>query len=135
MEKYSKQKRPKPKEKKVIDEWFRDLELNIIAERGISPKLNGFKWIYTEEEIDQSWKPAIRVTLNLYVRWFPGSFIEEKQHTLAWHYSNVEPGTEFKGSQELLDILYHLVHNTLLQVIDGDHVIEIKSSAKKRGNR
>jgi trehalose 6-phosphate synthase/phosphatase len=56
----------------------------------------------------------------------PRSFVEEKNHTLAWHYRNVDPELGFIRSRELLDSLDHLIRNSQLQVVDGNKVIEIR---------
>ena len=40
--------------------------------------------------------------LELFVTRCAGSFIEEKQNTLAWHYRNTDPGLGFMRSRELL---------------------------------
>lgn len=63
----------------------------------------------------------------------PGSFIEEKKHTLAWHYRNVEDDLGFVRSRELLDNLFHLIRNGHLQVIDGKKVIEIRVAGIDKG--
>ena len=64
----------------------------------------------------------------------PGSFLEEKTHTLAWHYRNVLPDLGFIRSRELLDNLHHLVRNTSLQIIDGNKVIEVRISGVDKGS-
>ena len=60
--------------------------------------------------------------------------MEEKTHTLAWHYRNVHPELGFIRSRELLDNLHHLVRNTPLQVIDGNKVIEVRISGVDKGS-
>lgn len=116
----------------ILEEWFRDLPVNLVAEHGASIKLSGQKWVH-EKEIDQSWKPLIRPTLELFAQRCPGSFIEEKNHTLAWHYRNVESDMGFVRSRELLDNLYHLVRNAHLQIIDGNKVIEVRVAGVDKG--
>ena len=86
-----------------------------------------------EKDIDQSWKPMLRPTLEIFVKRSPRSFIEEKSHTLAWHYRNVEPDLGFVRSRELLDSLFHLIRNGQLQVIDGNKVIEIRVAGIDKG--
>ena len=72
--------------------------------------------------------------MDLYVQRSPGSFVEEKTHTLAWHYRNVHPELGFIRSRELLDNLHHLVRNTPLQIIDGNKVIEVRISGVDKGS-
>ncbi|MBT1702606.1 bifunctional alpha,alpha-trehalose-phosphate synthase (UDP-forming)/trehalose-phosphatase [Chryseosolibacter indicus] len=116
-----------------LDSWFRELDINLVAEHGAAIRLRNSEWKY-EREIDQSWKPIIKPTLDLYMQRSPGSFIEEKNHTLAWHYRNVESELGFIRSRELLDNLHHMVRNSQLQIIDGNKVIEVRVSGVDKGS-
>jgi trehalose 6-phosphate synthase/phosphatase len=116
----------------TLEEWFRNLPINLVAEHGASIKLRNGAW-HHEKEVDQTWKPRIRPTLELFSQRSPGSFIEEKIHTLAWHYRNVDPELGFVRSRELLDNLHHLLRNTPLHIIDGNKVIEIRMAGVDKG--
>lgn len=116
----------------MLDEWFHDIPVTLVAEHGASIKRVRQGWIQ-EKEIDQTWKPMLRPTLEMFVKRSPRSFIEEKNHTLAWHYRNVEPELGFTRSRELLDNLFHLIRNAQLQVIDGNKVIEIRVAGIDKG--
>lgn len=116
----------------ILGDWFQHLPVNLVAEHGAAIKRTGQNWIY-EKDIDQSWKPVIRPTLEMFVKRCPGSFIEEKKHTLAWHYRNVHPDLGFGRSRELLDNLLHLVRNVHLQVVDGNKVIEVRVAGVDKG--
>jgi trehalose 6-phosphate synthase/phosphatase len=116
----------------MLEEWFHDLPVNLVAEHGAAIKRIQQGWIQ-EKDIDQSWKKNLRPTLEMFVKRSPRSFIEEKSHTLAWHYRNVEPELGFTRSRELLDNLFHLIRNAQLQVIDGNKVIEIRVAGIDKG--
>lgn len=116
----------------ILDEWFKDIPVNLVAEHGASIRRVQQEWIQ-EKEIDQSWKPNLRPTLEMFVKRCPRSFIEEKNHTLAWHYRNVDAELGFVRSRELLDSLFHLIRNAQLQVIDGNKVIEIRVAGIDKG--
>ena len=117
----------------TLEEWFNDLPVNLVAEHGASVRMKNGQWVH-HREIDQSWKPIMRPTMELYAQRSPGSFLEEKTHTLAWHYRNVHPELGFIRSRELLDNLHHLVRNTPLQIIDGNKVIEVRISGVDKGS-
>jgi trehalose 6-phosphate synthase/phosphatase len=116
-----------------LDEWFSDLPLNLVAEHGVAVRLKNGIW-QLEREIDQSWKPNIRPTLELFSQRSPGSFIEEKNNTLAWHYRNVDSELGFVRSRELLDSLHHMIRNAHLQIIDGNKVIEVRVAGIDKGS-
>lgn len=116
----------------VLEDWFSKLPVNLVAEHGASIRVIGGEWVH-EKQNDQLWKQNIRPTLELFAQRSPGSFIEEKNHTLAWHYRNVERDLGFVRSRELLDSLFHLVRNANLQVIDGNKVIEVRVAGVDKG--
>lgn len=116
----------------ILEEWFSEVPVNLVAEHGASVRMCGEKWIHGNA-IDQSWKPLVRPTFDLFVQRCPGAFVEEKNHTLAWHYRNVDPELGFVRSRELIDSLYHLIRNAQLQVIDGNKVIEVRVAGIDKG--
>lgn len=116
----------------TLETWFHDLPINLVAEHGASIRLRDGSWKH-EREIDQSWKPRIRPTMELFTQRSPGSMIEEKNHTMAWHYRNVDPELGFVRSRELLDNLHHLLRNTPLNIVDGNKVIEVRMAGVDKG--
>lgn len=118
---------------RTLQEWFGHLPVTLVGEHGAAIRRKEDTWEVTEEH-DQSWKPLIRPTLEMFIKRCPGSFIEEKNHTLAWHYRKVEDELGFTRSRELLDNLFHLVRNVQLQVIDGKKVIEVRIAGIDKGN-
>jgi trehalose 6-phosphate synthase/phosphatase len=117
----------------VLEDWFKNIPLNLVAEHGAAIKRAGQDHWIQEKEIDQTWKPEIRPTLQMFVQRCPGSFIEEKNHTLAWHYRNADPELGFVRSRELLDNLFHLLRNAHVQVLDGNKVIEVRVAGIDKG--
>jgi trehalose 6-phosphate synthase/phosphatase len=116
----------------VLDQWLGHLPLHLVAEHGASYKLKGENWQHYTDT-DSSWKGLIRSTFELYTKRSPGAFIEEKDHTIAWHYRGVDKELGFIRSRELLDNLHHLVRNTHLNVLDGHKVIEIRAAGIDKG--
>jgi trehalose 6-phosphate synthase/phosphatase len=116
----------------ILENWFHDIPATLVAEHGAAIRRIDHVWSQ-EKEIDQSWKSIIRPTMEMFTKRSPGSFIEEKNHTLAWHYRTVEPELGFIRSRELLDTLFHLVRNGQLQIMDGNKVIEVRLSGVDKG--
>jgi trehalose 6-phosphate synthase/phosphatase len=120
------------RDSKTLDSWFHNLPVNLVAEHGATIRTKNGEWT-DQKEVDQSWKPIIRPTLELFTQRSPGSFIEEKNHTLAWHYRNVNPELGFVRSRELLDNLHHMLRNSQLHIIDGNKVIEVRMAGVDKG--
>jgi trehalose 6-phosphate synthase/phosphatase len=75
----------------------------------------------------------IRPVLESFVDRTPGSFIEEKNYSLAWHYRNTDPDFGKKRATELTTVLTSLIANDDLTVLSGNKVLEIKNSGVNKG--
>jgi trehalose 6-phosphate synthase/phosphatase len=121
------------RDKETLSKWFEgDWRLGFIAEHGVwYKKVNG-DWNMVET-INKDWMEIIRPTIEFYVDRTPGSFIEEKNYSLVWHYRDADPDLGIQRSLELKDELQSLVSNLNLEIMDGDKVIEIKNSGINKG--
>ena len=63
----------------------------------------------------------------------PGSFIEEKSFSLAWHYRKADSGLGELRAQEIIHNLNHVLSGSGLQLLQGSKVIEIKSMHIHKG--
>lgn len=115
-----------------LENWFGDLPITLVSEHGASVKEVGESWVDCVPG-EQAWKENLRSVLDLFCQRSPGSFIEEKKHTMAWHYRNVDPELGFIRSRELVDSLHHMLRNAPLQIIDGNKVIEIRIPGVNKG--
>jgi trehalose 6-phosphate synthase/phosphatase len=120
------------RDKETIGEWMKNLPVDIVAEHGMWMKLNGQDFEPTVN-LSNAWKKEIRETLDWYVDRTPGSFVEEKGHSLVWHYRKVETGLGEVRTRELTSHLKYLTNNKNLQVMEGNKVLEIKSSEVNKG--
>jgi len=117
----------------TLEEWLDEFNIDLIAEHGIKTKRAGAKWEVNGDLQDSSWKNEARDILEFYIQRTPGSFLEEKEHTLVWHYRKVEKGLGDLRSSELSSHLKHFMTNKGLDVIEGDHVVEVKPSVINKG--
>ena len=120
------------RDSRSLNTWFGALPINLISEHGAGIRMRTQEWQYGQES-DQSWKAFIKPTLEAFARRSPGSFVEEKRHTLVWHYRSVNSELGFIRSREMIDVLHHLTRNTNLNVIDGNKVIEVRMSGIDKG--
>lgn len=116
-----------------LERWFGWLPVTLVGEHGAWVRPRGARgW----EEIvprDDSWKAQIREVVQSFVERVPGSFIEEKDHSLAWHYRRADVGSGMEAAKELIETLTSLTANLDLQVLPGNKVVEIKSSRASKG--
>ena len=119
------------RDKETLEDWLGNLTDGLSGEHGIWIKDNG-EW-KTQENLSIEWKVDIRPILELFVDRTPGSFIEEKNYSLAWHYRKVDPALSAVRVGELKDALSHITVNLEVGVLEGNKVIEIKYSAINKG--
>jgi trehalose 6-phosphate synthase/phosphatase len=75
----------------------------------------------------------IRPVLESFVDRTPGSFIEDKNYSLAWHYRKTDPDFGNLRATELATVLTSLIGTDDLSVLSGNKVMEIKSSNVNKG--
>lgn len=111
-----------------------DYPIAMAAEHGMWFKEKGGKWtINPDLPEDDSWKEEARTVINFYVDRTPGSFLEEKENSLVWHYRKVEPGLAAFRSSELNSHLKHKMAEKEIEVMSGNAVIEVKPMASNKG--
>ena len=120
------------RDKDNMEDWLGHLNIDIIAEHGVWIKQKNAGW-QTVLSLMDDWKSDIRLILELYVDRTPGSFIEEKDYSLVWHYRKVETGLGELRARELVSHLNFLATNSNLQVLDGQMAVEVKAQEINKG--
>jgi trehalose 6-phosphate synthase/phosphatase len=120
------------RDKDTFSKWFLAKKYNMIVEHGVWLSKNGeeFKLL---ENVKKDWMDKIRPVLESFMDRTPGSFIEEKNYSLAWHYRKTDPDFGQKRATELNTVLTSLIANDDLSVLNGNKVMEIKSSNVNKG--
>jgi trehalose 6-phosphate synthase/phosphatase len=120
------------RKKETLAQWFGNLPVDIIAEHGA--------WLREEQtwttanNLSQDWKTEFYPMLQQFDMRTPGSFIEEKDYSLAWHYRKVDKGLAELRAKEMMSNLKYTAADRGLQLLEGNKVIEIKSASINKGN-
>lgn len=115
-----------------LEEWLGDLNLTMLAEHGLWLRTPGQEWSMTVS-LNNDWKDQIRHVLEIYTDRMPGSFIEEKDYALAFHYRQSEPDLVATKYREIHDTLASMTHSMELSLQEGNKVLEIKDSRSNKG--
>ncbi|MDT8358365.1 MAG: trehalose-phosphatase [Methanomicrobiaceae archaeon] len=116
----------------ALDRWFGSLALGIIAEHGAWVREPGGEW-EVDMQVESGWKAWIREILNLFVDRTPGSFIEEKDFSLSWHYRRSDPSLGEARANELRTEIAPLLEDGTFEILEGDRVMEVRASGVNKG--
>jgi len=119
------------RDRDTLQEWLGPLKIDMAAEHGVWIKRNG-EWALNPG-LASDWKSEIRDVLENMVERTPGSFIEEKDFSIAWHYRRIDKEFGEKRVREFRDVLLYLTANLDLQVLEGNKVVEIKNAGVNKG--
>ncbi len=120
------------RDRDTIQKWFGHKDYTLITEHGAWLKENGKDWELMER-VDNKWFESICPILESFTDRTPGSLVEEKRYSLAWHFRNVDPDLGKKRSTELKTTIQQLIANHNLEILEGDKVLEIKVSGVSKG--
>lgn len=120
------------RDKHTLGEWFGDLDLHLIAAHGLWLRHPNQEWTMTVS-LDNDWKDSVRHILELYTDRMPGSLIEEKDFSLAWHYRQCDPDIVTVKLGELKGALRSMTQSMSLGIQEGNKVLEVKDSKVNKG--
>jgi trehalose 6-phosphate synthase/phosphatase len=118
-----------------LDRWFGMVRgIWMAAEHGAEMKrASASVWEPLREQVPTDWKATVMPILEHFVDRTPGSYVEEKKYSVAWHYRTAEP--EFGGwlANELVSMLEAMLAETELRAFRGEKVVEVKPVWANKG--
>jgi len=143
------------RDRATLEQWFGNLPVGLAAEHGFffkpneaggAPQGNPLQgssgslqtvdengWIFPGH-VDLSWMTRIVPILQHFTERTPGSFFEEKETSLTWHYRSTDRETSFGAfrAQELRNVLDNTT--TPAQVIMGEKSVEVRPFESSNSN-
>jgi trehalose 6-phosphate synthase/phosphatase len=117
----------------TLENWFKSSKIGIVAEHGAMYKRpDQQNWISKQQD-GTDWKENVKECIDKYLNLIPGSFIEEKKYSIAWHYRAIENIDEESIRLALSKELMLLNTNDQFDILHGNKVIEIKSNLTNKG--
>ncbi len=120
------------RDKETLQNWFGNLNVALVAEHGVWIKEKDHDWKITGPLIND-WKAQIVPILELFVDRVPGSFVEEKDYSIVWHYRKADAELGSLRAKELTDDLVNFMANIDVQVLQGSKVVEVRCSGANKG--
>ncbi len=83
-------------------------------------------WEQSHHSISDEWKKRVSAILEHFVARTPGSFVEEKEFSLVWHYRMSE--SEFGDwlANDLVANLEHMLADSPVKAVKGQKTVEVK---------
>jgi len=108
-----------------LQEWFGALAIDLWAEHGAFHYPAGGGW--SQLAISSvAWLDVLRRVFDDVAAGTPGSFVEEKRLSLAWHYRLADPNLASCRAGELRRRVAAIAPITEVDVLDGDKVVEVR---------
>ncbi len=117
----------------TLDRWLGQIDVSLVGDHGLWYKAKNSEWKQTIS-IDNIWKERIRHVLEIFVDRMPGSFIEEKTHSIAFHYRKCEPEMVSVKMSEIKDALFSIKGNHPIEIQEGHMVLEVKDQRVNKGH-
>ncbi|TGE35793.1 bifunctional alpha,alpha-trehalose-phosphate synthase (UDP-forming)/trehalose-phosphatase [Desulfosporosinus fructosivorans] len=121
------------RDRAILETWVGFLNITLVAEHGAWIKKGGEPWRLSKPQF-KSWKCQLMPMLEMYVDKLPGSFIEEKEFSLAWHYRQADSKLSAACARELMDGLMAFTSNINLHILQGNKVLEVRNSEVTKGS-
>jgi trehalose 6-phosphate synthase/phosphatase len=119
-----------------LDRWFGSIpRLWLAAEHGsMTRSPNGAAhWDAPRNGKSAEWKQRVAAILDHFTDRTPGSFVEEKEHALVWHYRGVHPEFGDWIANELVSTLEPALADTELIAQRGNKIVEVKPGWANKG--
>ena len=120
------------RQREFLQKHLGDIRLSLVAEHGAWMRRRGGIW---RKRVfpDHSWKERITPLLEFYGERLPGSFLEEKECSIAWHYRQSDVESADFMAQELKFELNSLLFQTNMEVLEGNKVLEVRAKSANKG--
>jgi trehalose 6-phosphate synthase/phosphatase len=118
----------------VIEPWLAGIPgLWVGAEHGALLRTPDGSWEPLRSGVDLAWKRRVRPLLADVAASVPGSYIEEKELSIGWHYRPADPEFGAWRANQVVSALEQLLAGTELTVMRGHQVIEVRFAWADKG--
>ena len=110
----------------TMEAWLGELPVSLWAEHGYWWRPHGHDAWKAAAHLDPAWMARLTPILDQFSRTTPGSFVETKTASVAWHYRGA--GRDFgpRQAHELRMLLGDALSNQPFEVLEGKKVVEVR---------
>jgi trehalose 6-phosphate synthase/phosphatase len=120
------------RDRKQLEAWLGELPIHLCAEHGYVARAPGGAW-EALEHVSLEWLPRAEEELRRVVQEVPGSLIERKPCSVAWHYRMADAHYGSWRARELCTALEDEFANQPVEVLLGHKVLEVRAAGVNKG--
>ncbi|HTA83496.1 MAG TPA: bifunctional alpha,alpha-trehalose-phosphate synthase (UDP-forming)/trehalose-phosphatase [Bacteroidia bacterium] len=127
------------RDRHTLEKWFGHLPIELAAEHGVILRIKGkrtvprhWKWSLIKP-MHKNWKKRVMPILNGFSEKLPGSFVEEKEYSIAFHYRQAD---ELLASSRIKEMIWYLENFTVnmdISVYEGNKILEVRTAGIDKG--
>jgi trehalose 6-phosphate synthase/phosphatase len=117
----------------TLERWLGELPIGLHAEHGLWSRAAGEQTWTMRPTPSLDWHPRVLPILEEVTARTPGSLVEIKRASLAWHYRMADPEFGAFQANELRLHLTEILSNVPVEILSGDKVIEIRPHGINKG--
>lgn len=115
-----------------IELWLGSLPIGLHAEHGLwSRDARQEKWV--RRDVNSAWLETARGVMAARAATVPGSFVEEKDAAIAWHYRKVAVSQGRREAASLTSELDASLADSSATILQGSRVVEVKDAGTDKG--
>ena len=115
-----------------LEQWLGRLPVHLCAEHGYLARAPGGEW-RALIDLDLSWLRPIERLLRRVAADVPGSHVEKKSCSVAWHYRQAEPEYGAWRAHELLNDLGQHLAGSPAEILLGHQLVEVRALGVDKG--
>jgi trehalose 6-phosphate synthase/phosphatase len=119
--------------RETLDAWFGPLGVNLWAEHGLWRREAGSADWRLALDVPREWMERVRPLVLEATRLTPGSLVEEKTASFAWHYRMADPEVGEQRGRQLLEAVRAAIGDTPIEILHGTRMIEFRPTGPSKG--
>jgi trehalose 6-phosphate synthase/phosphatase len=116
----------------TLGEWLSDLPIALVAEHGARRREADGTWV-SESGIPPAERARIEEVMAVFADRLPGSQVEPKSLSVAWHWRAADSEIGAARARELVEALAALRLGPSTKVFAGKRVVEVRAAAAHKG--
>ncbi|CAM9261656.1 unnamed protein product [Ectocarpus sp. 13 AM-2016] len=121
------------RERRFMDTWLGKLRAGLAAEYGFYYRLpEATQWQCSGQDLDLSWKDVVRPIMQYFTERTPGTYIENKESSLTWHYRDADPHFGLWQAKDMQIHMEDVLSNLPLEILQGNRMVEVRHQAANK---